>query len=171
VAFGRRRLPIQRERDGSFSVALSEPEQVLVKSLLAQLRALIRTEASGEITEDSGVRRLFPTAYPQDEALESEYQGMVRDDLVAKRLAAIDEVEETIVLPTLDEEQLTTWMTTFKDLRLVLGTRLDVSEDDEPFIDPDDPDAAALVAYGYLGELLECAVIALTQALPEPDDA
>jgi hypothetical protein len=90
---------------------------------------------------------------------------------VAKRLAAIDEVEATIVLPTLDEGQLTTWLTTFNDLRLVLGTRLDVSEDDDPYIDPDDPNAGALVAYGYLGELLESAVMALSQALPEPDDA
>ena len=169
--FGRRRWPIERGRDGTFTVHLSEPEQVLVKSLLAQLRALIKTETAGDITEASGVRRLFPTAYPQNEDLEGEYQGMVRDDLVAKRLAAIDEVEATIVLPTVDEEQLTTWLTTFNDLRLVLGTRLDVSEDDDPYVDPDDPNAPALVAYAYLGELLESTVIALSQALPEPDDA
>jgi hypothetical protein len=169
--FGRRRLPIERERDGTFSVHLTENEQVLVKSLLAQLRSLIRTETTGEITEASGVRRLFPTAYPERDDLEAEYQDMVRDDLVAKRLAAIDEVEATIVLPTIDDEQLSTWLTTFNDLRLVLGTRLDVSEDDDPYIDPDDPNAAALVAYGYLGELLESAVMALSQALPEPDDA
>jgi hypothetical protein len=169
MAFGRRRLPVERQRDGSYAVHLSEPEQLLVKSLLAQLRTLIRTETAGEVTEGSGVRRLFPTAYPQREDLEAEYQGMVRDDLVAKRLAAIDEVEATITLPIVDDEQLTTWLTTFNDLRLVLGTRLDVSEDDDPYVDPDDPNAAALVAYGYLGELLESTVIALSQALPEPD--
>jgi hypothetical protein len=169
VGFGRR-LPIRRERDGTYSVHLSEPEQMLVKSLLAQLRTLLKVETAGEITEDSGVRRLFPTAYPEREELEAEYQEMVRDDLVGKRLAAIDLVEATIVLPTLDDEQLSTWMTTFNDLRLVLGTRLDVSEDDTGLIDPDEPNAAALVAYGYLGELLECAVMALTEALPEPED-
>lgn len=167
MAFGRR-PPIRRERDGSFSASLSEPEQMLVKSLLAQLRTLLKVEAAGEITEASGVRRLFPTAYPQDREREAEYQGLVRDDLLRRRLAAIDEVEETIALPSLDEEQLTTWLTTFNDLRLVLGTRLDVSEDDDPVIDPDDPDAPALVAYAYLGELLEFTVLALTQALPEP---
>jgi hypothetical protein len=165
----RRGLPIRRERDGTFSVHLTEPEQVLVKSLLAQLRTLLKVETADEITEASGVRRLFPTAYPQNEDLEAEYRGMVREDLVAKRLAAIDEVEATIVLPELDEAQLSTWLTTFNDLRLVLGTRLDVSEDDDGYIDPDDPDAPALVAYGYLGELLESAVIALSGALPEPE--
>lgn len=165
----RRGLPIRRERDGTFSVHLTEPEQVLVKSLLAQLRTLLKVETADEITEASGVRRLFPTAYPDRDDLEAEYQDLVRDDLVRKRLAAIDEVEATIVLPELDEEQLTTWLTTFNDLRLVLGTRLDVSEDDDGFIDPDDPDAPALVAYGYLGELLESTVIALSGALPEPE--
>jgi hypothetical protein len=33
---------------------------------------------------------------------------------------------------------------------------LDVSEDDQPFdYDPDDPDAANMALYGYLGVLLE----------------
>ena len=170
MAFGYR-PPIRRERDGSFSVHLSEPEQLLVKSLLAQLRTLLKLETDGEIDEHSGVRRLFPTAYPQREDLEAEYQDLVRDDLVRRRLDAIAVVEETIVLPTLDEEQLSTWLRTFNDLRLVLGTRLDVSEDDDPWVDPDDPDAGALIAYGYLGELLEASVRALTGSLPEiPED-
>ncbi len=163
------RGPIRRERDGSFSVHLSEPEQVLLKSLLSQLRTLLRVEGAGEVTEESGVRRLFPPAHPHREDLEAEYQGMVRDELVRQRLAAVDEVEATIVLPSLDEDQLTTWLKTFNDLRLVLGTRLDVSEDMDE-IDPDDPDAPALAAYAYLGFLLESTVVALSGALPEPDE-
>ena len=168
VAFGFGGGPVRRERDGSFTVHLSEPEQLLLKSLLAQLRTLLKLEGGGEITEDSGVRRLFPTAYPGRDDLEAEYQGMVHDDLLGQRLAAIDQVEETIVLPSVDEEQLGTWLRTFNDLRLVLGTRLDVSEDDTGPIDPDDPDAAAQAAYEYLGWLLESTVIALTAALPRP---
>ena len=160
MAFGFGGGPIRRERDGSFTVRLSEPEQLLLKSLLAQLRTLLKLEGGGEITEDSGVRRLFPTAYPGRDDLEAEYQGMVHDDLLGQRLAAIDGVEETIVLPSVDEEQLGTWMRTFNDLRLVLGTRLDVSEDMDE-IDPDDPDAPLFAAYGYLGWLLENIVAAL----------
>ena len=95
---------------------------------------------------------------------------MVHDDLLARRLATIDEVEATIVLPSLDEEQLGTWLRTFNDLRLVLGTRLDVSEDDTGPIDPDDPEAPAQAAYEYLGWLLESTVSALTGALPDPED-
>ncbi len=168
MAFGFGGGPIRRERDGTFTVHLSEHEQLLLKSLLAQLRTLLKLEGGGEITEDSGVRRLFPTAYPGRDDLEAEYQGMVHDDLLGQRLAAIDRVEDTIVLPSVDEEQLGTWLRTFNDLRLVLGTRLDVSEDDAGPIDPDDPDAPAQAAYEYLGWLLENTVNALTGALPEP---
>jgi hypothetical protein len=51
-------------------------------------------------------------------------------------------------------------------LRLVLGTMLDVKEDDQPFaIDPDDPDAATMALYGYLGVLLEEIVEAQLDAL------
>jgi hypothetical protein len=161
--------PVRRERDGSFTIRLSEAEQMLVKSLLAQLRTLLKLEGSGELTEESGIRRLFPAAYPGRDDLEADYREMVHDELLKERLAAIDRVEDTIVLPSLDEEQLTTWLRTFNDLRLVLGTRLDVSEDMGP-IDPDDPEAPALAAYEYLGWLLECTVDALTRSLPPPDD-
>ena len=160
MAFGFGGGPIRRERDGSFTVRLSEPEQLLLKSLLAQLRTLLKLEGGGEITEDSGVRRLFPTAYPGRDDLEAEYQGMVHDDLLGQRLAAIDGVEETIVLPSVDEEQLGIWMRTFNDLRLVLGTRLDVSEETDE-MDPDDPDAPLFEVYGYLAWLLENIVAAL----------
>ena len=170
MAFGHGRGPVHRERDGSFTIRLSEPEQVLLKSLLAQLRTLLKLEGGGAITGDSGVRRLFPTAYPGREDLEAEYQGMVHDDLLGQRLAAIDRVEDTIVLPSVDEEQLGMWLRTFNDLRLVLGTRLDVSEDDTGPIDPEDPDAPAQAAYEYLGWLLESTVNALSNALPEPED-
>jgi len=170
VAFGFGGGPVRRERDGTFTIRLSEHEQVLLKSLLAQLRTLLKLEGGGEITEDSGVRRLFPTAYPGRDDLEAEYQGMVHDDLLGQRLAAIDRVEDTIVLPSVDEDQLGTWLRTFNDLRLVLGTRLDVSEDDTGAIDPDDPEAPARAAYEYLGWLLESTVIALAGALPDPEE-
>jgi Domain of unknown function (DUF2017) len=161
--------PVRRERDGSYSVRMSESEQMLVKSLLAQLRTLLKLEGGGHLAEESGIRRLFPNAYPGRDDLEADYQEMVHDELLRERLAAIDRVEDTIVLPSLDEEQLGTWLRTFNDLRLVLGTRLDVSEDMGP-IDPEDPEAPALAAYEYLGWLLECTVEALTGGLPPADD-
>jgi len=62
----------------------------------------------------------------------------------------------------LDEAQLLSWMGAVNDLRLVLGTRLDVSEETAFDQDPDDPDAPALAVYQYLSFLLETIVDALS---------
>ena len=53
----------------------------------------------------------------------------------------------------------------FNDVRLVLGTRLDVSEDDDPHLDPDDPDAPAWALYYFLSGLVAELVDALAADL------
>jgi hypothetical protein len=54
-------------------------------------------------------------------------------------------------------------MLTVNSLRLVLGTLLDVTEDDaEPELDEDDPVSAQWNLYGWLGWLLEWIVEAQT---------
>jgi hypothetical protein len=54
----------------------------------------------------------------------------------------------------MDIDRATGLMRSFNALRLVLGTRLDVSEDDEPHIDPEDPDAPAWALYYFLSALV-----------------
>ncbi len=58
------------------------------------------------------------------------------------------------MLATLDgeratEDELWTWMQAINAIRLVVGTRLDVSEDDDRMlrVDPDDPDARLWALY------------------------
>ena len=68
----------------------------------------------------------------------------------------MDDVEKTVDADELTADQLTAWMHSVNTLRLVLGTMLDVTEDDQPFnYDSEDPDAATMALYGYLGVLLE----------------
>jgi hypothetical protein len=166
VAFGRRPLPLERRRDGSIVVGLEDNEREVLRNLISQLRMLVRTETSDTIDETSPVRRLFPTAYPSDNDREDEYQEMVREPLVEQRLASIDTVEQTLDSDTLDDDSAGAWMRTLNDLRLVVGTRLDVSED-QTEIDPDDPDAHLHAVYDYLGFLVDRLVMALTQTLPD----
>ena len=159
---GRHKL-VRRTRKGDYEIDLGATERELLRSLVPQLRELLSAGAAGTAgtTVDESLTRLFPTAYPDDAELDHEYQSMVRDELLEKRLAALDVVEETIDATRLDEEQLLRWMGSVNDLRLVLGTRLDVSEDlDE--IPLDDPDAPLYGVYGYLGWLLEHIVEALS---------
>ncbi len=49
-----------------------------------------------------------------------------------------------------------------RTLRLVIGTRLDVSEDDDGPLSPDDPDAPAFAIYDFLGYLVDRTVAALS---------
>ena len=162
VRFRRRR--VSRTRTGTYEVHLPDPERTLLGNLVDQLRELLV-----ETTDDPTVRRLFPTAYNEDPERDREYQQLVRDELLERRLAALATVEATLVDPELTEEQLSAWLSAVNDLRLVLGTRLDVSEDPLE-IEADDPDAPAYAVYEYLGFLLSEVVDALSDGLPEPTD-
>lgn len=141
-------------RDHSLEVNISDEERQLVAGLLRQLKDLLMgTSPAGDV--DPSVRRLFPAAYPDDDALDKEYQELMRDQLLARRLDNIDLVESSLGLDRLSPEQAMGWIAAINDVRLVLGTRLDVVEDEEiTDLDPDDPDNAAKGIYHYLGHLL-----------------
>lgn len=148
-----------------YRINLPGHERDLLGALLPQLRQLLVTDAS-----DPSLTRLFPTAYADDPERDAGYHALVRDELLEKRLASIDVVEETLAVADgsaeLDGDALTSWMLAANDLRLVLGTRLDVSEDDDPEdLDPDDPDAGAWAIYHYLGMIVALVVDAMAAEL------
>ncbi len=151
---------ISRRRDGSIAVDLEPSERDALRHLLDELRGLLTAGDS------AGLRRLYPTAYPHDERLEDEYRQLVHDSLLEQRLATIDEMESTLDRDRLSDDELGAWMATVNSLRLVLGTMLDVSEDDDGF-DPDAPDAGQRLLYGALGYLLEQIVDVLAGGLPD----
>lgn len=153
---------ISRVGSGTYALRLPELERELVTSLVDQLRELLMVT-----TDDPSVRRLFPVAYHEDATRDREYQQLVRDELLERRLAALAVVDATVSSVELDQDELSGWLTALNDLRLVLGTRLDVSEDQEE-IDQDDPMAPAMAVYGYLSVLLGDAVDALAEDLPLP---
>jgi hypothetical protein len=156
VPIGRR---VRRTRSGEYEVRLPAAERQLLASLAEALRAAL----TGDVRAEPALRRLFPPAYadPADEAAETEYQSLVHDELLASRLAALDVVEATADRNRLEEAELLSWMTALNQLRLVLGTRLDVQEDADPVPDPDDPAAPLAAIYTWLGMLLESVIDAL----------
>src|SRR5947209_5095809 len=79
--------------------------------------------------DDPSLRRLFPTAYPDDAERDREYRQLVGDELVERRRAALDTLLATVDASSVSEDDLAAWMGAINDLRLVLGTRLDVSEE------------------------------------------
>ncbi len=146
-----RRRRVKRTRAGTYRVELPTEERDLLRHLLPQLRELITAPP-----EDPRVRRLFPTAFPDDPEKEAEYRRFMHEELVASRTAAIDTVEASIEAKELDEAQAAAWMTSLNSVRLVLGTMLDVSEEtDVAMVGDEDPDVQAYALYAYLSLLLE----------------
>jgi hypothetical protein len=147
---------VKRVRGGRFALRITRAERDVLRSLPGQLRQMLTGT-------DPDLRRLFPPAYPDDPQKSAEYDGMVRDDLMAERIAAIEVMERTIDSDSLSEDELLAWLSAINDLRLVLGTRLDVPEDlSELDVHPDDPRAETLALYAYLSMLEEDAVAALS---------
>jgi hypothetical protein len=149
----RRNRPSPRvvPRDGSYQLTLDERERELIRQILGDMRALLALDAS-----DPRVRRLYPSAYADDAEKEKEYRELTHEELRSSRLANVDAVEASIEASVLTEEQLTAWMQAVNALRLVLGTLLDIKDDDQELaFDPDDPEARTQALYGYLGGLLD----------------
>jgi uncharacterized protein DUF2017 len=149
-------FPRQIERDpAGVRVHFGEDEVLLLRELLAELEALLGDP------DDPALRRLFPPAHADRES-EEQYRSLVRDQLVAGRSSALAVVRDTLGRETLSLEEADAWLRVLNDLRLVLGTHLDVTEDiDFEDLDPREPRGRDRAVYGYLSWLQEQLVEAL----------
>ena len=111
------------------------------------------------------LRRLFPPAHSDDADAEAGYRRLVGSQLAAGRERAVATVRATIDGDTLSADEAEAWLTVLNDLRLVLGTRLDVTEEMDFDLDPNDPGAAELALYAYLSWLQEQLVEALAAGM------
>ena len=155
------RLPsryVAAKGDGMFLVAFPDHVRELLTNLADQLDRSLDSDADE-------LRRLYPTAYPHDPEFDAGYQVLAREELTDGRREAIETLRRTSSATSLTEDELSAWMTVINDLRLVIGTRLDVSEDDHG-IDADDPEAGLRHLYHDLGYLLSEIIDALADGLP-----
>ena len=144
--------------DGGIRLRLSQEERALLAGVTAELQALLEGTP-----DDPSLRRLFPPAY-DDEADERSYRELTSDSLLDGRREALKLLARTADSERLSAEEADAWLRALNDLRLVLGTRLDVHEDTfatEP--DFSDPRGQALAVYGYLSWLQEQLVDALSR--------
>jgi hypothetical protein len=144
--------PVRRTRQGRYSLNLSADERSILRRLPVDLKELLSTP------DDPGLRRLFPPAYTDDEEKTEEYRRLMQSDLVERHSAALDILARTADAGDLSEEEAHAWMSALNQLRLVLGTRLDVSEDDDPAVTA----SPEYQLYYYLGYLQEHVVEALS---------
>jgi Domain of unknown function (DUF2017) len=145
--------PIERTRKGDYKLRLSDAERALLRDLPRQLLA-----ALAEAPDDPSLRRLRPAAYDDAEA-EEEYRRLTGEGLAESRREALKTVADTAGRDRLSAEELDSWLRALTDLRLALGTRLEVTEDTYARdIDPRDPEAYELSVFAYLSWLQEAAV-------------
>ena len=150
---------VARKRDGRYSLRLSDD----VRSLLAQLLDELRELLTSAQPDDGRLQRLFPPGYSDDAEADAEYQRFMRSELLTSRLSAVEQVHESLQATELTEAQLAAWMTSLNSVRLVIGTLLDVSEDDDlTALSPDDPSFGGYVLYSELSVILEHIVAALS---------
>lgn len=158
--------PFRLQPDGSFRVSLAPDVRELLVHLFGELRDVL-TQAN---SDDPALRRLFPTAYHDDPERDAEYHDLMRGELVASRLAAISRVSEALgAAERLEPDEMDLFLQALNALRLLLGTMLDVAENeaDDVSRDPEDPVAAQTHLYSYLGWLLESAVAAAMAVIPD----
>lgn len=125
-------------------------------------------ELRERVEDDAGhpdLRRLFPPAHADDPEADAAYKRLVGNQLATERERALQTVRATISGDTLTAEEAEAWLTVLNDLRLVLGTRLGVTEEMDFDLDRDDPGAAELAVYAYLSWLQEQLVEALALGL------
>jgi len=149
---------LERTPEGDVLVRLSPEERSLLLGLVAELRAQLEGES-----RDPTLRRLFPPAY-DDEEDERAYRELAGDELLSGRRQALELLAATARSDRLTAEEADAWLRALNDLRLVLGTRLDVQED-MPIDRPKSPEHAV---YIYLSWLQEQLVAALAPTESEP---
>jgi Domain of unknown function (DUF2017) len=150
------RSRIRRGRGGRLRLRLPDDERELIELLCEELRGRVDEEP-----DHPDLRRLFPPAHADDPEAEAAYRRLVGSQLDVGRERAIATVLATLGGDTLTHDEAESWLTVLNDLRLVLGTRLDVTEEMSFDLDPSDPRAAELAVYAYLSWLQEQLVEAL----------
>lgn len=180
--------------DGGAAVALDEVEISILRSLAVQLLELVGpgdqaaegsdplaalfAEGPSEPPTDPALARLFPDAYGDDDKelreASSEFRRFTEIDLRARKREDALAVVRSLDSVTTDEDgsgelRLTAdesrqWLGALNDLRLTIGTRLEVSDDDQGqegslYRLPDsDPRKPMVLAYLWLGALQETLV-------------
>lgn len=143
------------------------------------LEAMLDFSGPTTAPEDPVLARLFPTAYRDDEEAAADFrrftESTLRDGKARAAVVVIDTLEEAGLPPDgpgdditidveLDHDAARTWLRSFNDLRLALGTRLEVEEGDEDYwasLPEDDPRGQMHHVYDWLGYLQETLVRAL----------
>ncbi|MDT0276305.1 DUF2017 family protein [Blastococcus goldschmidtiae] len=145
--------PFRTARSGELVARLEAAEAGILGLLLDQLEQLLSADLD-DVGDDPVLDRLFPVGHRSDPEMAADYRELTEaslrsakaDDLATVRASLPAEGGEV----RLDVEQAAAWLRTSDDLRLALGTRLDISEDTEPPEEVADETDQQLAVYYWL---------------------
>ena len=155
----RRENPVvRRQPDGTFRLVLDPRNVEALASLLGELDELLEVAP-----DDPSLARLHPTAYSDDPERDLAYQILAGDELRTNRRATISAVRSSLEKTELSEDELWGWLQALNALRLVVGTRLGMDDDesDRPPLSRSDPDAALWDVYDFSTQIQYFVVSAL----------
>ncbi len=172
-------------RFGRYTAWLEPAEASLIADLVDQVRQLLasrRTETPADplaaITgmtlgpatppNDPAVARLLPDFSADDAELSAGLRLLHEPSVIAAKDAAavalLDSLPRGGGQVRLDQEAATSWITALNDVRLALGVRLEITEDDAlpPGVsDPESDEAAMFHTYRWLSAVQDSLVVAL----------
>jgi hypothetical protein len=144
-------------RRGVTKLSLDEVEVLVLGQLLDELDELVETmERDDEVTS-----RLFPAGHRDDDGVSQQFRDLTEESLREVRRVRYGVIRAA--LPPgggsveISADDQVPWLTTINDLRLALGTKLGVS-DEEPDIDPTSPEAQPWALYYWLTGLQDSLV-------------
>lgn len=149
--------------DEGMRIQLDPDEAHLLRELLKEMKTLLDADIP---RADPVIARLFPDAYEATDDSES-FREMVGDDLRSGKVEALRMVTDRVgrkgpLYSSIPNDEVDAWLTLLTDLRLAIGTRLDVTEEmmgAEP--EADDPDGPAIQVLHWLGWMQESMLAAL----------
>jgi truncated hemoglobin YjbI len=147
------RAKITTSYGGGVDVVLPDDVRDLLSSLARQLAELIDDP---EAARDPGLQRLFPAASMDDPMEALGFEQLMGDALRQGKREAAAVLRATANATHLNGEETLAWMRCINDIRLVVGTRLDIQEDtDIEALFSDELMEQAAVTYVALTELVE----------------
>ncbi len=165
-----RRVEENRE-EARYLLWLAESEFDLIRSLPSRLRSLLEDPAQAPRVID----RLFPPAH-KDPGEESELRKLIGKSLYETRLTALESFRKSLQQATrnrslyrvlLEESQMHLWLHVINDMRLLLGTELDIQDNEWQLKGPGSPaDQESFMMLINLTNLQQVVIDALAGAEP-----
>ncbi len=153
--------PFRRRRDGRYTVRLNANVRTVLAAIAGQVLPMVDSD-------DAATTRLFPPAYIEEGRAgeEEAYRSLVDSALRGHHHQAFDTLVATASAESLSSAELDDWLSAVNSMRLVIGTRLDVSEGMDP-PPPGDPHEPEYAVYELLGVVQSSIVDALATELPD----